>query len=87
MKKTSKKWFLVLLIPLTALFFAKVDTQYKYVGTAGDLTAIVNPINTLTSNSFAFRPNINNGYIDTAASLLGLNSPYVLYESALFKLD
>lgn len=86
MKKFNKKWLLLIFIPLILYFKVSPILNYQYVGTAGDSLTVIDPANTMVSNFYSFRSNLNGGYGNNTANLLSHYSPYLLYEFLLFKL-
>lgn len=86
MKKINYKWLFLFLIPLAVFFKVHNSAGYQYASTAGDFYGVIDPENTIISNSFAFRSNLNQGYADNTANLFSNNSSYLIYELALSKL-
>ncbi|KKQ34804.1 MAG: hypothetical protein US50_C0036G0004 [Candidatus Nomurabacteria bacterium GW2011_GWB1_37_5] len=80
-------WVLIFIIIFVLLLIkTSPHNAYQYVGASGDFFSIINPSNSIASNLFTFRSNLNGGYGDNTAQFLSHFSPYLFYEFVLFKL-
>lgn len=86
MMKFNKKWLILIFIPLILYFKVSPILNYRYAGTSGDSLVVIDPANTMVSNLYSFRSNLNVGYGNNTANLLSHFAPYLLYELFLFKL-
>ncbi|HSV94370.1 MAG TPA: hypothetical protein VLH94_00120 [Spirochaetia bacterium] len=86
MKNIDFKWLILLIVPIILIYKIFLLYNYEFGGVAGDFFSVINPSNSLISNSFAFRSNLNNGYADNTANMISHNSPYLIYELLLSKL-